>query len=174
MPESWQPTNENLGYSEKEAAYDLCTLLAGYLPALPVDKDGTEWGAEIFRWHDEVSWKYSFMPIVPGVIGGRWQQSGKPPAFDVEVVGFAHTHPNNSPHSTQDLRLALGKSGEMGFKRMQIVYVVNHNGAFWYDGRPEPGGTAKDTPWLKGDARYGALWGDLQGYLMEVKSGKWQ
>jgi hypothetical protein len=173
LAEPWEPSNQNLGRSEKEAAFKLCSRLTGYLPKQP-EKKGTEYGAQIFRWKDDKSWKYSFMPITPGRGAGLWEPTGRLPEF-AEVVGYAHTHPNNSPHSPEDRETAIAKRGIWGGldKMMQIVYVVNRNGAFWYDGRPEPGGKDQKKPWLTGDARYGALWGSLQDYLDELHSGKW-
>ena len=174
MPEEWELQANNRGRSEKEAAFKLCSLLTGHLPKTPTAK-GTEYGAQIFRWRDKESWMYSFMPPRPGPGAGHWAPTGRLPAF-AEVVGYAHTHPNNSPHSPEDRQTAIGKRGIMGGldKMLQIVYVVNRNGAFWYDGRPEPGGKDQTKPWLQGDARYGALWGSLQDYLDELHAGKWR
>ncbi len=160
-------TEENLIWypAEKLVAYRLCILLAGHLPE-DGSSDGTEYGAEMFRWpnEEEGGWKYAFAPITPGKGTGEWEPTGKLPSISgLEVVGFSHTHPNNSPHSTIDKANALGKYGF--FKKAKIAYVVNRNGAFWFDGRNDL---------LHGDARYGALWGDLQAYLEEVHSGKWE
>ncbi len=159
-------TEENLTYypAEKMVAYQLCTLLTGLLPK-EGSADSTEYGAEMFRWQDQSAggWKYAFAPITPGKGEGEWEPVGKLPEFELEQVGFAHTHPNNSPHSTIDRLNALGKHGFI--KQRKIVYVVNRSGAFWFDGRSDL---------LGGDDRYGALWGDLEAYLNEVHSGKWK
>lgn len=125
-----------------------CKLLYEKLTPEPIGS-GAEWGTTIFRWQEDSGHRYSFQtPVYKGLGVDSWKPLGLIPKF-TEEWAHCHTHPNGTYFSTVDIETALGERGLV--RKKTVMYLVNHYGAYWFDGR---------TEFLTREQRKGKLWGE--------------
>jgi hypothetical protein len=133
--------------SEYEAAFFALSDLKLKLPAKPSNTE-REWGMVIYRFEKEGQYWYAYQPPNLGDTKRQhWSPTGK--IFEgAEERAICHTHPNNSPFSPTDIDTALG--GGLFFPRC-AVYMINHSGAYRYNGRlfVEPAAAAIDNKEVK-------------------------
>ena len=139
--------------SRHSAAYWALMSLVSFLP--PTPQDGTEWGMMIYRGEDsEGGYYYDFQwPPYKGREPNYWQPTVDVPA-GTHRVAYCHTHPNNKWFSDVDAQVARGEKAGLFIKEKTVSYMVNHSGAYWYDGI---------TKNLHNKDRDGIFWGKPRG-----------
>lgn len=137
-------------HSRQTAAYDALCNLYTKLPAVP-DNNQKEWGTVIYKVpFDDGTWGYCYQVPYISSIEREWSPNGNHmyAEYGGKPVGYCHTHPVLEGFSDKDLKFvdvdpALNKKGS-------VAYMVNLDGAYWYDGRLSSGSKT---------SRMGKFWG---------------